>query len=165
MKNLVIAAPHVGTYTGLPREKIIIDYNKMAYDEFDKQFTPLLEPKIMEETIEIPRDFDLRDESCKIIHFLKRTMIDVEIARWQDKPVNASLLSLIYTSEDGYPYGEADYIRNLNKEIDIAKDLENFYKRFNWNVRSEMLHKDLKNISVKKLDEMLLPKLLEISKE
>jgi hypothetical protein len=163
--NLVLASPKTETYKGIPREKVIQEYNRMAYEEFDKQFTPLLEPKIFEETISVPSSLDLRDECCRIVSNLKRTAIDLEIGKWKDKPINASLFSLIYTSEDGYPYGEAVYLRNLNREISIERDLENFYKRFDWNVKLERLLEDPRNVEIKKLDNLLLPKLFQLSRE
>lgn len=124
----LIAVPTKQTYSGLSAANVIKQYQNMAFEEFDKQFTKKSDEQILEDLLRIPE--------CKLIQSrtLKKTSINLEMATWKGKPINASFYSIIYTTVGGYPKGEATYICKVDGKTNIVDDLRNFYKRFNWRV-------------------------------
>ncbi len=131
----VLAKPDTTTYEGISRKKVIKKYTKMSNKSFDKQFKASSKPTTYEEEILI----DSKDPTEQIT--IKRTNILQSIEKWNKDIINGRLISIIYTHPDDYPIGEAVYVENMwvsKKDINIIDDLNNFYKRFNWNTDIEL---------------------------
>lgn len=153
-KTWVIASPTDETYEGFLIEEIPKEYNRMAFEEFDKQFEEVPNPEMNDVLI----NFCTRNGYTE----LTRTLIKPELLTWHGKPVKATFFSCIYT-KDGYPWGEAVNITNSTEDITIARDLTNFYKSFNWNARLGVLSEvNPENRPLKELDDILLKKLFAL---
>lgn len=153
----VLAAPTKLTYAELSSEDIAEQYNKMAFEEFDKQFRKKPETEsISEDSILV--------SNCRTTAKLKKTTIELEMEKWGDIPVNASLYALIYTLQNGSPRGEATYIRKVDGDVNIAADLIRFYEKFNWHAEKPSLSNDInpRMIQGRPLDDIILPKIMDI---
>lgn len=148
----VIASPTFETYFPLSFDEEIKTYNEMAFEEFDKQFTktPDTEKK-KSETVHCPANTEL-----------KKITIEFGIDSWGAEPLtDASLCALIYTTPRGRPIGEANYIRKADGGVNIAHQLEEFYKRFKWRAETNSIPKEMtpEIITKERNDAMILKKI------
>lgn len=158
-KTWVIASPNSKAYFWLTPEEILNNYQKMAFDEFDKQFTSIGDPKETKGAFNFPY---LSLSKTQAYFNLEKQTIDISLSRWHEKPVdNASLHSVIYTT-DGIPWGEAVYIKNATPDVCITDDLKQFYENHCWNAVSFEAILELEKIPVEQLDNILIEELFSL---
>lgn len=162
----VLATPGKKTYSGMSRNEAIQTYQKMAYEEFDKQFEHYKDSEKIEKRklYTVGRSQGVADS----------TMILLQISKWHKNLVCANLCSLVYTMNE-YPQGEATNVTLLGftadvsvqgwpiAENDIHRDLKEFYKKFGWKAKTVEIETDPQKTH-KELDYLVLPTLAEVFK-